>query len=103
MPTIREFMAMNPFMTFLVTRKTSPMGKVEPRGTEPLRDGSLPSWATIPSSNARPELGSTYAFLGIRTLPTTEHVLFLDPATTHRPQDRWQLVRAGTQGGCLSR
>jgi hypothetical protein len=74
---------MSPFITFLVTRKTSPMGKTEPRGTEPLRDGSLPSaWATIPPS------GSTYAFLGIRTLPTSEHVLFLDPATNHRPQDR---------------
>ena len=89
MPTIREFMAMSPFITFLVTRKTSPMGKTEPRGTEPLRDGSLPSaWATIPPSHARAELGSTYAFLGIRTLPTTEHVLFLDAATTHRAQDR---------------
>ena len=69
-------MAMSPFITFLVTRKTSPV-ETEPRGIEPLRDGSLPSaWATIPPSNAHAELASTYAFLGFRALPTTEHVFF---------------------------
>jgi hypothetical protein len=47
--------------------------ETEPRGTEPLRDGSLPStWATIPRSNAHAELASTYAFLGFRALPVEQ-------------------------------